>query len=331
MIPVPQPVLDTLSRAFGAQADLMSHFGGGREENDGVVYAYPYQDRRRLLKIMAIPEEGRQRGLLCLEERLRFMRFLGERGARIAFPQLSSQGKLYETISFAAHLWVGYSMEIMPGKTPHESASNPGLFRNWGEIVGRLHRLAREYPSWQASIGPVTGERFLTWREEWQSFYQWCKDEEVRGKWVEIKNRLEALPVTRRAFGFTHNDPHLWNLVADGEQVTLLDFDVANHHWFINDIAIACQSILFAQSGGLRHPVHQREKLEEFLGFFLEGYEREHHLSAEWLDCLDLFIAYRRILMFIVMYGWISSKPEMHTAWKQMILSEPDVVGHLTR
>jgi hypothetical protein len=28
----------------------------------------------------------------------------------------------------------------------------------------------------------------------------------------------------------------MWNMLADGERITLLDFDVANHHWFVNDI-----------------------------------------------------------------------------------------------
>ena len=331
MIPVPQPVLDSLSRSFGAQADLLSHFGGGREDSDGVVYAYPYQDRQRLLKIMAIPVESQQRGLFCFEERVRFMRFLGERGARIAFPQLSPQGNLYETARSDPHLWVGYSMEIMLGKPPKWDAWDTELFRQWGQTVGLLHRLTREYPSWEASVEPVTGAALLTWREEWEGFYQWCQDEEVKAKWLEIRQQLETLPVNRELFGFIHNDPHNQNLLYDGAHITMLDFDVANHHWFITDIAIACQSILFSQSGGMHQPVHHRDKLIEFLGFFLEGYEREHHLPSEWLDRLDLFIAYRRILLFVAMYGWVSSKPEIHVAWKAMILSAPEVVGCLTR
>ena len=77
----------------------------------------------------------------------------------------------------------------------------------------------------------------------------------------------------------------------------------------------------------MSRPVHDREKLLGFLSFFMEGYEREHHLSSEWVDRLDLFIAYRRILLFTVMHGWIQSQPELYTSWKQMILSQPEVIG----
>ena len=41
MIPVPQTVLESLARSFGTTAAELSHFGGGREDSDGIVYAYP--------------------------------------------------------------------------------------------------------------------------------------------------------------------------------------------------------------------------------------------------------------------------------------------------
>ena len=329
MIPVPAPVQESLARLFATTADALTHFGGGREDSDGVIYAYPQGDDRWLLKVLAIPLEEQRRSLFCLEERLRFVEYLGRHGAPVIRPQLSPQGALYETFPFAAHLWVGYCMEIAPGQPVPAERWDPRCFERWGRTIGQLHRLTREYPSWRASFDPVTGEELLTWRDEWKDFHEWCQDAEARAAWAEIGRALETLPVTRDAFGFIHNDPHIWNLLYDGERLTLLDFDVANHHWFVNDIAIACQSILFSQTGGMERPVHDREKLLAFLRHFMAGYKQEHHLSAEWLSRLDLFIAYRRILLFTVMQGWISSKPDLSASWKQMILTSPQIVGAL--
>jgi Ser/Thr protein kinase RdoA (MazF antagonist) len=330
MIPVPQYALESLARSFGTVAANLYYFGGGREESDGVVYAYPHEDTRRLLKIIAVPIDDQSRGMFCLQERLRFMRFLGENGAPIAFPQLSPEENLFEICQYEAYLWVGYSAELIRGRNVKPSAWNPTFFRNWGQTLGMLHRLARQYPSWRASVDPISGKTHLTWLEEWESFYHWCQDAEVKLRWVEIQKRLGILPITREVYGFIHNDPHIWNFLVDGSRITLLDFDVANHHWFVNDVAIACQSVLFALTGGMDRPVYNREKLIRFLGFFLDGYVREHHLSPEWLDRLDLFIAYRRILLFTVMYGGVQSKPNLFASWKQMILSEPEVVGALS-
>ena len=327
MIPVPLQALEKLATAYGSTADQLSHFGGGQESSDGIVYAYPFKDRRRLLKVLAITVEGQREGLLCLEERLRFVRYLGENGANIVFPIFSPAGNLYETFFFKNHLWVGYIMELVPGKTKPEKTWNPDFFRNWGQTVGMCHRLAKEYPSWQAIKDPETGKDLLTWRGEWDGFYKWCQDEEVRTKWEELKDSLDSLPVTREAFGFIHNDPHIWNLLVDGEKITLLDFDVANHHWFINDIAIACQNILIFLSGGMNSRVYSRDKLTGFLGYFMEGYGRENYLTVEWLNRLDLFIAYRRTLLFIVMNEWIRSQPQLHTSWKETILVQPETAG----
>ena len=78
MIPVPQSVLESLAGAIGTTSANLSHFAGGRQDNDGVIYAYPYKNRRRLLKIMAISAQEQRSWLFRLEERMRFMRFLGE-------------------------------------------------------------------------------------------------------------------------------------------------------------------------------------------------------------------------------------------------------------
>jgi Ser/Thr protein kinase RdoA (MazF antagonist) len=334
MIPVPQPVLEALAPRYGTRADALVRFGGGGAENDGIVYAYPSGEGRLLLKVMAVSLAEERRAMLCLDERLMFAHYLGTNGARIAHPLPSPEGKLYETFDHGDHRWVAYGMEIAPGTVLRPDAWDPAFFRDWGRTIGLLHRLAREYPSWRAAVDPETGEEFLGWHEEWRFFHDWCRDEEVRAEWVALEERLEGLPVERETFGFTHNDPHLFNLLYDasrggrpGGGVTLLDFDVANYRWFINDIAIACQTILFAQSGGMDRPVDRREKLLGFLDLFMEGYEGEHRLATEWLERLDLFIAYRRILMYIVMYDGIRRRPKYRATWREMILSQPEVAG----
>ncbi len=330
MIPVPPSALEALAASFGTETAHLRHFGGGDESSDGVVYAYPHQDTRRLLKIMAIPAEEQRVGRLCLEERLKFVRYLGENGAHIVYPHFSPSGNLYETHLDEHHLWIGYSMALVPGEIQGEKAWAPDFFRRWGAALGQLHRLAQAYPSWQATVDPETGEELLTWREEWENFYDWMQgmqDKAITEKWVEIKEHLAALPRNRDAFGFIHNDPHIWNLLDDGQRITLLDFDVANHHWFINDIAIACQSNLIFLSGGMNGPVHDRDKLLGFLELFKEGYAQENHLAPDWWARLDLFIAYRRILLFTVMNDWIQSQPQLHTSWRRMILSPPEIVG----
>ncbi|MBN1371030.1 MAG: phosphotransferase [Anaerolineaceae bacterium] len=326
MIPVPPEVLAAFAPLYGTTAARLMYFAAGKEFSDGIVYAYPHGSQGRLLKLMVIPLSEKQRGLFRLDERLRFVRYLGENGAPIVFPEFSLDGRLYETVEWEGNIWVGYCMEFVTGKTPNSKLWAPGLFRRWGATIGQLHRLTQAYPSWEASIEPESGQPALTWRDEWESFIGMIPDEGAKEKWLALGEQMKALPVTRDSFGFIHNDPHIWNLLAEGERITLLDFDVANHHWFINDIAIAMQSVLFDHSGGVDRPVKDKTRLLEFLRCFKEGYDQENELAAEWWERLDLFIAYRRILLFTVMNGWISSRPSWLRSWKKMIAYQPEVV-----
>ncbi|MFP4383662.1 MAG: phosphotransferase enzyme family protein [Spirochaetia bacterium] len=330
MIPVPRKVIEALSSLYGCPSQALKHYGGGHNESDGVVYSYPTSEKTVLLKVIAIPVREKQRGVLCLEERLRFSRFLGKNGAPVVFPRLSPRGRHYETVSSDEHIWIGYSMDIAPGKTRKPHDCDAGFFRRWGASVGLMHRLSTGYPSWESSADPESGKHYLTWKEEWESFLAWCRDEDVKNEWRKIAGQLEQLPITREVYGFIHNDPHLWNLHDDGRHLTILDFDVANHHWFINDIAIACQSILFAQSGGMDKPVHHHDKLINFLTAFIEGYRSQYRILGEWLDRLDLFLSYRRILLFTAMYESIKRNGKNHESWKKMILSGERVIGKLS-
>ncbi len=155
------------------------------------------------------------------------------------------------------------------------------------------------------------------------------KDQRYGGltQWEGIGETLRGFPVCRESYGFIHNDPHIWNLRVDGDCVTLLDFDVATHFWFANDIAISCQHVLKMLSGGLSTPLHHPERLEQFLKVFLDGYFRENDLNKKWLSRLELFFAYRRILSFTFMNDWYRKRPERVLLWKEMILEQPQLLA----
>jgi Ser/Thr protein kinase RdoA (MazF antagonist) len=262
-----------------------------------------------------------------LEERLKFVHFLGDRGAPIIHPLPRPDGSLYATHPEGKHLFVAYTYQKIEGGSARRMVWFDPILRPWGAAVGALHRLTQEYPTWQCSLVGDSGQSVLGWREEWQGFYDWCQDQEVRACLQSIRERLEGLPVQRDAFGFIHNDPHVENILITPEHIVLLDFDVANYHWFINDIAISLQALLFKQTGGLDRPLASAEPLRHFLEGFMEGYEWENSLEPFWLGQIDLFIAYRRILLFIVMQDWLRKRPAQRRAWKAMILEEPPILG----
>jgi Ser/Thr protein kinase RdoA (MazF antagonist) len=326
MIPVPDSVLAALCAQFTTSPDRLTRLGGGREDSDGVVFAFPSAGTEHVLKIMPITSDN-QDGLLSIQERLRFVHFLGQHGVNIVYPIPMSDGQLLAFAAENEQRFLAYQMARVAGSHPKPEEWNSDFFALWGASIAKLHHVTQQYPVWRGSETTNHLNRpLLGWQEEWQFFHDICADPEIQQKWVSIRERLDILPVTRDSFGFTHNDPHIENILYDGTQITLLDFDVANYHWFISDVAIALQSMLFDHSGGMERPVSDPEAIQSFLGAFWRGYACENTLDDFWRDQLNLFISYRRILLFCAMQGWLATVPDTRASWKDMILSEPAVV-----
>ncbi|WP_187355293.1 phosphotransferase enzyme family protein [Paenibacillus tengchongensis] len=321
MIQIADASLAALANRFGTRMDDLTYVGGGKEESDGVLYAYrdPGASADMVLKILAIPKADEARAFKEIDERTRFVYFLGEQGMEITHPVLNRNGNLLETLEADGHILTAYTMHRIAGNTPKREERTKDFYIKYGQTVGKLHRLTQSYPKWKGNAPDGDGE-VLNWRDEWSFFYNWCKDEEVKQGWQEVRKELERLPVTRESFGFIHNDPHIENIMLDGSgNVILIDFDVANYHWFANDIAIASQFLLFSPAGGMSGPFQDFGAFKSFYQHFMDGYERENHLDALFLARLELFINYRRLLMYTISQGWLESHPEQQTSWKKMI------------
>jgi Ser/Thr protein kinase RdoA (MazF antagonist) len=326
LIRVPEHILSALSAGYQVQPADLFYLGGGRIDSDGIVYTFIRDHQTFVLKILALRWDDKD-GLARLEERIKFVHFLGDHGAPIINPRTCLDGSLYVTQVEGEHLFVAYTYQKIEGGSAKGMVWFDPIVRPWGVAVGALHRLTQAYPTWQSSPVGDSGRSVLGWREEWQGFYEGCQDMEVRKCWGSIRDRLEALPINRASFGFIHNDPHAENILITTDHIVLLDFDVANYHWFINDIAISLQALLYKQTGGLDRPLLNAAPLRQFLDGFMEGYSWENSLDPFWLSQIDLFIAYRRVLGFIVMQDWLRKRPSQRNAWKAMILEEPPILG----
>ena len=324
----PFSIINTFRDAYSDSKSILIPFRGGQESSDGILYRFQDEDQTRLLKVMHLGVDNPRKALLDFESRLKFVDFLHQKGVSVTEVLPSMKGNLFEKIEDQNGTWVAYAMKRIAGKTMSPKVWDPIFIQKWGALIGKLHRVTQTYPEWNYCIDPVTSEKYLTWVSEWESFHCLGNEPEIKEAWEQIGKELRSLPTQRDSFGFIHNDPHLWNILVEGEKLILIDFDVANHHWFINDIAVACQHVLSMISGGLSQPVHHRERLVDFLIKFLKGYEKENNLSHDWLNYLDLFFDYRRILAYIVMEGWHKSKPELHKSWKTMIINHPNILGN---
>lgn len=320
---IPVGLLEGLARSYGTAASGLTYFQGGHPWSDGVLYEYSAMGGTYILKIIEMPEAEVADRLQTMKGRLEFVRFLGERGVPIVYPEPTVHGGLYAVEQSPDQTVVAYTYRKREGLPlfKHPWDEHEELFALWGRTMGSMHAAAAEYPVWQMLPGDLEG-RLLGWEMEWRFFDSFCKDDEVREQWQALKLQLDELPQERDGFGFTHNDLHMENLLFRQGEITVLDFDVASPHWFACDLAIALYSIFaYAANGMLEKPPANPLWLKKVAARFLEGYESEYPLSPYWRQRINLFLHYRRILLFTIFAPELIGKdPQRHEEWRSRIL-----------
>lgn len=192
-----------------------------------------------------------------------------------------------------------------------ETGSEPGVnedlrapFEVLGEVTARMHRHVRQ---WQR---PAWFER-LTW-----DFDTSLGDRPHWGRWRDgmgmdagkrnlfgetvglIGSRLVEFGKGADRFGLIHCDLRLANLLVDGAEVKVIDFDDSGFSWFMYDAAT---------------PVSFYEHLPEvpdLIRHWLIGYRRVIDLPQADEDEIPTFVMLRRLLLV----AWIGSHSETELA-----------------
>lgn len=322
---LPEQTLLALATKFGYAPDSLTKIGGGNESSDGIAYRGVRNGEPYVFKIV-LASGDKDEARAKVQARAAFFAYLGKNGLDVVAPVENAAGNLIELETVSGDMFIAYTYRFMTGKHPEPGKWTDEMLHAWGRTIGTAHRLTKSYPVWERVIMPGSGKTLLSWRLEVESFREWCGDAEVKQYWSQIETRLDTLDQTRDTMGFIHNDPHMQNILFDGGTVKLLDFDVANCHFFACDLSIAMQSVLFTTGGGMDRPVSNQEAIDHFTNTLLEGYAKENTLSSDILGSLNTFIGYRRALLFTVMQDWLSQNKDANASWKRMVLEEPQVV-----
>jgi Ser/Thr protein kinase RdoA (MazF antagonist) len=325
MIKVPSNVLATLCLAYQTTATDITYLGGGREDSDGIAYTFYLNDKKMVLKILAMDKPA-EADLQALEERLKFINYLGSQGIDIAFPVENCLHELYVTQDYGNYTFVAYSMNFYEGDNPKTDLLTTNLSYNWGKVIGKSHRVTKEYDTWKNFNSKPSEYGYL---DEINFFTNWCKNEYVKTKWIEMGDTLGKLPKNRDSYGFIHNDNHQRNIIVKDSHITLIDFDCSFCQFFLQDIIVPVQGILFDLSGGMFNNIYNKEPIKRYFDEFLNGYESENHLDDFWLTQIDTFLNYRRMLLFTCMQGYLDTNDQLKKGFLNNIKEPPAIFKSL--
>jgi Ser/Thr protein kinase RdoA (MazF antagonist) len=130
----------------------------------------------------------------------------------------------------------------------------------------------------------------------------------------QVHTTVQVLGESQDVFGFIHADLYQWNYVFHGGEVRAVDFDDCGWGYYAYDMAVPLADL---EDWGT-FPALQEA--------FLRGYQRVRPLPRRFVECLEVFLAAR----ILVMVPWILNWPQpCHRAWGPRYLQQ--AVGRLRR
>lgn len=108
---------------------------------------------------------------------------------------------------------------------------------------------------------------------------------------AEIKRRLTEYGEGKGRFGLTHNDLRPANLIYDGDDLYVIDFDDCGFSWFMYEFASAVSLI------------EDDPRVGDWMATWLDSYVRHRPLTREDRDILPTLVLFRRLLLV----GWVGS------------------------
>lgn len=213
------------------------------------------------------------------------------------------KGRDGEVIQALAHARMARPRNIVlfdweTGTEPRIDEDLTGAFRTLGEVTAAMHRHARSWarPSgftrltwdFETSLGEVA-PNWGRWRD---GIGVDAEKERLFGRTVDlIGRRLNAYGKGPDRFGLIHCDLRLANLLIDGPQVKVIDFDDSGFGWFMYDAATPVS-------------FHEHEpQVPGLIEAWKDGYRRVMPLDAGDEAEIPTFVMLRRLLLV----AWIGS------------------------
>jgi Ser/Thr protein kinase RdoA (MazF antagonist) len=230
----------------------------------------------------------------------------------------SLQMLLAERIDAGDSYFIACLFRKAPGCRPDfkdPSVWNADLYREWGAVTGRIHRVTQGYC-------PALPD--IPRRPEWDQdelivrAHQYIPEEEpvVRERLENVMTRLKRLPKPADGYGLIHSDIHAGNFFTDQGRITVFDFDDAAYNWFVHDLAIP---LYYTVSRGTPE-AYGGDRISFARDFFLAfwgGYTSEYQLSPEWLDELPVFLEMRDLTLYMVIHKKmdVTALPDSLRSW----------------
>ena len=266
-----QTALEKTSILYGFLVDKLTSLGGGFENK---MFKADTPENRFVVRVT--PPDHKTPTEVKAE--LDWLLYLSENDAPVEHVIPSKNDNLVEKVETNAGTISVVCFEWAPGHLVTREDFSPELFQTWGEAIGMMHRLTKDYRTPREAL-----ERIQWFDDPYFNRALIPSDQElVLQRFDTLIDYFKSSPATRDSYGLIHQDVHHDNLFLDGKRLTVLDFDDSAFGFFIFDIANALGFSIWEKPENMSN----NQYADFYLKYFMKGYQKENRLDESCLGDL---------------------------------------------
>ena len=225
-----------------------------------------------------------ERSADAIRAELGYLQYLATHGVPVALPVQSLSGQYVETITTPLGVVHAVVFERLAGEQFETGNLSLEQFTRWGDALGRLHLAAQGYTTSSRS----TIDNHLAYIEQHLPPHEHA----ARDIHARLHHQVAELPRSEQTFGLVHYDFELDNLLWNGDQIAIVDFDDCAYYWFVADIAFALRDLFDDQAANI---TIDNERFQAFLS----GYCTIRPIARDELLHLPLFLRIHNLVSFV--------------------------------
>lgn len=266
---------------FGIDQNSLENMNGFQN----FVYSGVKGESNVVLRIAHMSHRSEELTLAELE----FVSYLGHSGMSVCKPILSIKGELLHIVDNSFIVTV---FEMAAGRHANIAEESDTFYGRIGTFTGDMHRLSKRFQS-QHNRYHWSENAYLT------TFKKYCP-QDLHDSFDQIIHDISILPKDSQSYGLIHGDISSGNYLNNQDYPQIIDFDQSEYSWFASDIATPLFyeiPIPWVVNESIRKDITKR-----FFSNFMNGYNKKHNRSNEWLNTIPLFIDLRQVVVLSALY-----------------------------
>lgn len=235
-----------------------------------------------------------------LVEEVALLSFLSMNKVRVNIPVVSKNGNMVEEAQSYLGVFQAVVFRYLSGTQYEVEELSERQLYLWGEALGNLHSYSKRFAKKNS-----TRNNYLQQLAELESFLP--QSESLARKELEsLKTWLMTLEINEDNYGIIHFDFELDNLIWDGDNVQMIDFESSIEHWYTADIAFALRDVF-------KGDVDFSNKSFQL---FLEGYRSEMKVTDEEINAIPMFLRLHDLITFADLLRTVDVENDLeHPQW----------------